>query len=78
MSKLGSYLENFDKNGSRYYRPQLHVAQRQTKKSMDSYCTDKIQTFLPARLKEKKDVVKALLSFKGTLSAHHFLMRDFE
>lgn len=45
---------------------------------MDSYCTDKIQTFLPARLKEKKDVVKALLSFKGTLSAHHFLVRDFE
>lgn len=45
---------------------------------MGSYCTDKIQTLLPARLKEKKDVVRALLTFKGTLSAQHFLMRDFE
>lgn len=51
---------------------------RGKEKSMDSYCTDKIQPFLPARLKEKKDVVKALLSFRGPLSAPHFLMGDFE
>lgn len=48
---------------------------RGKQKSTDSYCTDKIQTFL---YQEKKDVARALLSFKGILSAQCFLMKDFE
>lgn len=51
---------------------------RGKQKSMDCCCTDKIQTFLPERVKEKKDIVNTLLSFRAALSAEHFLMSDFE